>query len=105
VQGDEFTDDIAISETQDGFLAVKLEVLRCGADRGKLEDLVVAANFRPPFNYGVRTDSGTRGDGHVFADYSKWGDLDAIFDTGRGMNYSGWMNHLRDNPNGKRKWL
>jgi hypothetical protein len=50
-----------------------------------LEDLVVAAYFRPPFDHGVRTDSGTGGNGHVFANYDKGTDFGTIVDTGSRM--------------------
>jgi hypothetical protein len=89
VQSDKFSHDVTITQAQGGLLAVKFEILGRGADRGELKDLVVAANLRPTFDDGMRTDGSTRGDTHMLADHGKGPDLDVFVDSGSGMDYSG----------------
>src|SRR5471032_1662390 len=68
VEGAEFADRVAVADFQTGRLAVPFLVLRRGADRRELEELVVAADGRVAFDDHVRADHRAGGYGHVRAD-------------------------------------
>src|SRR5471032_1055075 len=58
VEGAEFADGVAVADFQTGRLALPLHVLRRGADRRELEQLVVAADGRVALDDDVRADDG-----------------------------------------------
>ena len=53
---------VAVADLQPRRLAVVFQVLRRGADRGELEDLVVAADRGRAVDHDVRPDPGARAD-------------------------------------------
>ena len=56
VQRDELADQVAIADDQLALFAAEFLVLRDRADRGELEDAVVAADARRAFDDDVRAD-------------------------------------------------
>ena len=60
VDGDELADHVAIADDEFAVLAAEFLVLRDRADRGELEDAVVAADARRAFDDDVRADRACR---------------------------------------------
>src|SRR5690606_39167140 len=80
VEGAELADGVAIAEHQPRGLVGVLLVLGCRAQRTELEDAVVAADHRRPFDGHVRTDLGAGADHDVRADHGKGADADILRD-------------------------
>ena len=80
----ELAEDVAVADDELGRLAGVLQVLRRVADRGELENLVVAAERGRAIHDGMRADPGSRADPHVRADECKRPDFDTLGDLGSG---------------------
>ncbi len=76
VQGGKLADAVAIADDQPGFLAAVLEILRVGADRSELEDLVVTADIGPALDDHVSPDLGAGTDFDLFTDDAVGPDTD-----------------------------
>ena len=76
VERAELADRVAVADAQLGGFVAVFFVLRDGADRTKLKDLVVAAYGRVALDHAVRTDRGARADAHVRAHDAVWPDAD-----------------------------
>ncbi len=77
VQSDELADQVAIADDQLAALAAELLVLRNRADRGELEDAVVAPDPRRALDHDVRSDRSAVADFDVGADHAVRADADA----------------------------
>src|SRR6185369_9243090 len=71
-----FAERVAVADLQARRLASILQVLRRRADRGELEDAVLATDRGRSFDNGVRADPGAGADGHAGADHCVRTDLD-----------------------------
>jgi len=67
---------VASADLQPGRLAFVLQILRCRADRGELEDLIVRADGRRAFDDDVWSDTAALADLHTAADHCVGADLD-----------------------------
>ena len=96
MDGGELADAVVVADFQARGLAVILEVLRGGADRGELKDPVARADRGVAFDYRVGTDPGRGANPDLRADDRSRSDLDggvefgAPIDDGAGMNAAGY---------------
>ena len=86
---------LSIADDQLAVLAAILEVLRHRADRGVVEDLVVAADGGVAFDHRVRADARAAADAHRGPMTAYGGDLDVVVELGAGLDDGGRMNARR----------
>ena len=88
VDGNEFADNITVSQLQPGRLPRIFPVLRSIADRGKLVNPVIPADTGRAIDYRVGADPGTGIDDHIRADDREGPDIDISRQFRSGVNYS-----------------
>jgi len=83
---------VALADLEPSRLALVLQVLRRGADRCELKDMIIAPDRRGPLDHDMRTDAAARCDRHVRTDHRVGTDLDiavdirSAIDQGSGMD-------------------
>ncbi|MPN31298.1 hypothetical protein SDC9_178772 [bioreactor metagenome] len=93
VERAEFSDRVAITDLKPGRLVLILLVLRLGADRAELEDLVVTSNAGMPFDNDMRsdpraiTDLDVSADDGIGADRHIRADLSVRVNDGSGVDH------------------
>lgn len=86
VDGDHFTDDVAIANHGVGLLALELEILRNSADYGTGKDLAITADGGEGFNHGVGRNGSPIADLAMIPDDGIRADFDVFANLGGGMN-------------------
>ena len=91
MNGGELANPIIVADLQARRLAVILEILRRGADRGELEDLVARADRGVALYHRIGTDFGVGADPHFGTDDRARSDFDAGIEFGAPIDDGGWM--------------
>ena len=92
MNGAELANQIVVADLDHRGLALELQVLRLGADRRELIDVVARANRGVAFDHGVGTDHGIRADANVGADNGARSDLDRRIELSAAVDHRGRMN-------------
>jgi hypothetical protein len=91
MDGGELADAVVVADFKARGLAVVLEILRCGADRGELKDLVARADRGAALDDRVGADPRGGADADLGADDRSRADFDAGIELGAPIDDSGGM--------------
>src|SRR4030042_119440 len=94
MDGYEFPDDAFTPDFDVGFLPLKFDRLRDGADGGKLKNRAIRTDGHIRINDHMTFNPASRTDDHVFPDNGIRSDIDIRTDLRTWINNRSWMNHL-----------
>src|ERR1700750_3222971 len=104
MNSDALANTVTIADFYAGWFASIFQILIHFTNRGKLIDLVIAANFSYAIDDDVGLQHCTFADFHLGADIAKRANMNAgskdcaVFNDGTWMDKGGWVNHVLGLP-------